>query len=199
MARTSTTGSSIVTCVAVAALLLAAGDAVAQVGQQYYAVTPCRVIDTRAVNPQQPAPRNSTITPLPALYPPPCPSPGCQPEWTGPTEPENPQYFRVRGVSPFGGTGDCGIPTDATAVSVNVTLAQAGSNGNVRIWPYGGSMPLVSTLNVTTSDAALANGAIVPLPTYSAANPDMSARFTTGSKATPTVHLIIDVTGYFKQ
>lgn len=180
-----------------AAALGGSREASAQAGYQYYAVTPCRVVDTRAVNPQQPAPRNTTATPLPALYPPPCPSPGCQPEWPGETEPENPQYFKVRGVSQYDGTGSCGIPTNATAVSVNITLAQPGSNGNIRLWPYGGSMPLVSTQNVTTSDTAIANGAIIPLPTYDAANPDISARYTTGSKVVPTVQLILDVTGYF--
>jgi hypothetical protein len=135
---------------------------------------------------------------LPVLYPPPCPNPGCQPEWTGTTEPENPQYFKVRGVSQFDGTGDCGVPASATAVSVNVTLAQPGSNGNIRLWPYGGSMPLISTLNMTTGDAALANGAIIPLPVYNAANPDISARFTTGNRIGTTVQLILDVTGYFQ-
>jgi hypothetical protein len=170
----------------------------AQTGQQFYAVTPCRIVDTRVVNPQQPAPRNTKATALPVLYPPPCPGAGCQPEWTGPTEPENPQYFKVRAVSQFDGTGDCGIPTGATGVSVNVTLAQPKSNGNIRLWPYGGSMPLVSTLNVTTSDNALANGAIIPLPAYNAANPDISVRFTTGSRVGTTVQLILDVTGYFQ-
>jgi hypothetical protein len=81
---------------------------------------------------------------------------------------------------------------------VNVTLAQPKSNGNIRLWPYGGSMPLVSTLNVTTSDNALANGAIIPLPAYNAANPDISVRFTTGSRVGTTVQLILDVTGYFQ-
>jgi hypothetical protein len=178
--------------------ILGAGVAGAQTGQQFYAVTPCRVVDTRVVNPQQPAPRNTVATALPVLYPPPCPSPGCQPEWMGPTDPENPQYFKVRGVSQFDGTGDCGIPTGATGVSVNVTLAQPGSNGNIRLWPYGGSMPLVSTLNVTTSDNALANGAIIPLPAYNAADPDISVRYTTGNRIGTTVQLILDVTGYFK-
>lgn len=178
------------------AMVASASEAVAQ-GYQYFAVTPCRAVDTRAVNPQQPAPRNTTATPLPALFPVPCPNPGCQPEWPGSTEAENPQNFRVRGVSQYDGTGDCGIPTTATAVSVNITLAQPGSNGNIRVWPFGGSMPLVSTQNVTTADNAIANGAVIPLPTYNAANPDISARYTTGSKVVPTVHFIIDVTGYF--
>lgn len=180
-----------------AVILVGSREASAQAGYQYYAVTPCRVVDTRSVNPQQPAPRNTTATPLPALYPPPCPSPGCQPEWPGTTEPENPQHFKVRGVSQYDGTGNCGIPTTATAVSVNITLAQPGSNGNIRLWPYAGSMPLVSTQNVTTGDTAIANGAIIPLPTYNAANPDISARYTTGAKVVPTVQLILDVTGYF--
>ncbi len=180
-----------------AVLTLAPLAAEAQTGQQFYAVTPCRVVDTRVVNPQQPAPRNTTATPLPVLYPPACPAPGCQVGWTGPTDPTNPQNFTVRGVGQFDGTGACGIPTGATAVSVNVTLTQVGSNGNIRVWPYGGPMPLVSTLNAVTTDNALANGAIIPLPTYSAGNPDISVRFTTGNRVGTTVQFILDVTGYF--
>jgi hypothetical protein len=193
MARNPRNGSLQIV-VAMCLTVLAAG---ALEAQYFYPVTPCRFVDTRAINPDQPAPRNTVMTPLPVLYPPPCPNPGCQPEWGGTTEPENPQYFKVRDVGQFDGSGNCGIPTTATAVSVNVTLAQPGSNGNIRLWPYGGSMPLISTLNIISTDNALANGAIIPLPTYNAANPDISVRFTTGNRVGTTIHLVLDVTGYF--
>jgi len=164
----------------------------AQTGQAFYAVAPCRIVDTRVANPQQPAPLNTTATKLPALYP-----PSTQPGWPGPYDALNPSSYKVRAVGQWDGTGSCGIPTTATAVSLNVTIVAPGSNGDVRIWPYGGTMPLVSTINVTTSDTALANGAIVPMPAYNASNPDISLRFTVYPKGTGT-HLVLDVTGFFE-
>ena len=49
----------------------------------------------------------------------------------------------------------------------------------------------------SSCSTAIANGAIIPLPTYDVANPDNSARYTTGAKVVPTVQLSLDVTGYF--
>lgn len=176
----------------VLAATLAPAPAEAQAGYQYYALTPCRIVDTRVANPGQPAPRNTVATMLPPLYP-----PTSQTVWPGPYDPDNPQNFKVRGATTFDGTGNCGIPTGATAVSVNVTIVSPGSNGDIRIWPYGGAIPMVSTINVTTADSALANGAIVPMPTFVAGSPDISLRFTVWPKGTGA-HAVIDVTGYFQ-
>ena len=191
MVRTPFRMTSVALFVAAVTGLASAAPAEAQ-GYQYFAVTPCRIVDTRVVNPQQPAPRDTTATMLPPLYP-----PTTQTVWPGPYDPDSPQNFRVRGVSQFDGTGNCGVPTNATAVSVNVTVVSPGSNGDIRIWPYGGAVPLVSTINVVTTDTALANGAIVPMPAYSAGVPDISLRFTVWPKGTG-VHVVIDVTGYFQ-
>ena len=89
----------------------------AQTGQQFYAVAPCRIVDTRVANPQQPPPLNTTPTRLPALYP-----PSTQPGWPGPYDALNPSSYKVRAVGQWDGTGDCGIPTTATVVSLNVTI-----------------------------------------------------------------------------
>jgi hypothetical protein len=189
---TSRIGSWSVAAGLVMASIVGSGEAVAQTGQQFIAVTPCRIVDTRFMNPQQPAPLNTVATPLPPLYP-----PTTQAGWPGPYDALNPSSYRVRGVGQWDGTGNCGVPTSATAVSLNVTIVTPGSNGDVRIWPYGGTMPLVSTINVTTADTALANGAIVPMPVYNASNPDISLRFTVYPKGTGA-HLVLDVTGYFQ-
>lgn len=177
-----------------AAFLPSAAEA--QTGYQYYAVTPCRVVDTRIVNPDQPAPRNAAITPLPALFPVPPGQPGDQPGWTTPTDPETPQNFKIREANQASSATPCGVPNTAVAVSLNLTATQIGSQGNIRIWPFGGLMPRVSTINLTTADPSLANGAIVPFPAFSAGQPDISLRFTTANKTGP-VHVILDVTGYF--
>ncbi len=191
--KMGTAASFALSVLALGALVALLAPTVAEAqGYQFCAVTPCRVVDTRAVNPQQPAPLNTTPTLVPGLWP----EVG-RVQWTGPTDPISPTNFKLRGVSQFDGTGNCGIPTAATAVAVNVTIVQPLSDGDVRIWPYGGSMPLVATISITRADTALANGAIVPMPPYNAANPDISIRFTVNPK-TGGANVVMDVTGYFQ-
>jgi hypothetical protein len=86
--------------------------------------------------------------------------------------------------------GQCGIPPTATAVSVNLTVTQPSTAGNVRLYPGGVPMPLVSTINYTTG-LTRANNAIVPLDALS----EMVAYC---SQASGTVHFILDVNGYFQ-
>jgi hypothetical protein len=88
--------------------------------------------------------------------------------------------------------GACGIPSDAKAAILNVTVAAPTDGGYLTLWPNDGSpMPVVSTLNWSPGDNALANGAIVPL---GAGSLDLTV-FHGGAGS---VHLILDVTGYFK-
>ncbi|HXA19055.1 MAG TPA: hypothetical protein VN380_18835 [Thermoanaerobaculia bacterium] len=136
--------------------LLSAVSAAAQTGPfQFFAVPPCRVVDTR--NP------NSTNG--------------------GPIMGNNSQRdFAVRGT--------CGIPTSAKAVSLNVTITAATTTSFLTLWPSGGARPVVSTINFTQNDPALANGAIVGLSTNAS---DLSV-FNSGGN----VHVILDVTGYFQ-
>jgi hypothetical protein len=88
--------------------------------------------------------------------------------------------------------GSCGVPSDAKAAILNVTIAAPTDGGYLTLWPNDGSqMPVVSTLNWAPGENALANGAIVPLAVGSL---DLSV-FQGGAGS---VHLILDVTGYFK-
>ena len=92
---------------------------------------------------------------------------------------------------------NCGIPADGTvqAVSLNVTVATPTYFGHLTIWPANTTLPLVSTLNFNGGEPAIANGAIVPLtvsPTF-----QLAARPVLGG-AGGAVHLIVDITGYFK-
>jgi len=138
------------------ALSLLATAASAQTGPyQFYAINPCRVVDTR--NP------NSTN--------------GGPPLGSG-----APRNFAIK--------GNCGVPTTAKAVSINVTITNPSAVSWLTLWPSGTSQPVVSTINFTQNDGALANGAIVGL---SAAAADLSV-----SNAVGTVNVIIDVTGYFQ-
>ena len=85
----------------------------------------------------------------------------------------------------------CGVPTTAKAVSLNLAVTGMTAGGFVTLWPSGQSQPVVSSINFSASDPALANGAIVGV---SANAQDLSAY--NGSNG--GVHIIIDITGYFQ-
>jgi hypothetical protein len=138
-----------------AAAALVAPEARAQSGPyQFFALTPCRVVDTRGPTGVNGGPALGTAT----------------------------RNFAIR--------GNCGVPATAKAVSINVTVTSPSIGGWLTIWPSGIAKPVVSTINFTPQDAALANGAIVGLSTNAA---DLSVQNASGA-----VHVIIDVTGYFQ-
>ncbi len=86
--------------------------------------------------------------------------------------------------------GQCGIPSGASAVSFNFAALNVGGGGDLRVFPAGGSTPLVSTLNYNASTPNIANAAVVPLGTGGA--------ITVRADAVP-VDLIIDVNGYYSR
>jgi hypothetical protein len=86
-------------------------------------------------------------------------------------------------------TGGCGILSNATSVLVNVTVVAPTDSGNLRIFPTGAPVPLVSALNYTTGQVRGNNG-IYAL--------DASGRFDIRcAQATGTAHVVVDVAGYF--
>lgn len=92
--------------------------------------------------------------------------------------------------------GRCGVPTVAKAITLNLTIVSPTLDGFVSLWPTGGVFPVVSTINFVAYEQALANGAITPL---AAGTPDLAAIY--GNAVGPgsgTIHVIIDVTGYFQ-
>ena len=79
----------------------------------------------------------------------------------------------------------CGIPVNAAAYSLNVTVVPDGELGFLSIWPSGQPQPLVSTLN---SDGRVkANAAIVPA----------GGRGGVTVYASNSSHVILDISGYF--
>jgi hypothetical protein len=87
-------------------------------------------------------------------------------------------------------TGRCGIPASAQAVAMNFTVAQPTAAGDLRIFPGGSLLPLVSTMNYRPGRTR-ANNAIVPL--------GPSGEITVHvDQASGTVQLIMDVTGYLQ-
>jgi hypothetical protein len=94
------------------------------------------------------------------------------------------------------GVNGCGVPTTAQAAAINITAIQATDNGDLRIFPYQSAVPLASVINFSTADFALANGAIVPLADIGGL--DISVQTDMAPASTGSVHLVIDVTGYFQ-
>ena len=82
-------------------------------------------------------------------------------------------------------SGNCGIPSSATAYSLNVTVIPHSTLQYLTIWPAGQAQPYVSTLNSSTG-AVVANAAIVP-----AGSGGVSLFVTDDSD------VVLDVNGYF--
>ena len=151
------------------AILFAAGIALVSLASsalgagpyQYFAITPCRIVDTR-----------TTFRVTNAAF----------------------VDFTVKG-------GPCGLPSDAVAASLNVTVVAPTAAGYLSIWPFGVSPPNVSTMNYAAGDPAIANGAIVLL---TAGTPDLTLNIGPCPGGCPAVtatyqtDVILDVTGYFK-
>jgi hypothetical protein len=100
----------------------------------FIGLTPCRIADTRT----------TTMPNFPAGYGPPALAGGA------------PRNFTL--------TGQCGIPSSAAAVSLNVTVTNTQGPGFILIYPQGGAQPSVSTLNYVAGQT-IANAAVVPLGT----------------------------------
>ena len=98
--------------------------------------------------------------------------------------------FTTNTTRDFAIRGNCGIPTTAKAVSLNVTAVGASAPSFLTLWPSGLTRPNTSALNFESTDPSLANGAIVGLSTNTQ---DLSVYNNFG-----TVNVIIDVTGYFQ-
>jgi len=93
--------------------------------------------------------------------------------------------------------GACAVPTDAKAVAFNITVTQPTDFGDLRVYPAGTAQPTASVINWVTSDFAVANGAIIPVSGGAGVN-NITVRCDMPPASTGTVHLIVDVTGYFK-
>ena len=86
--------------------------------------------------------------------------------------------------------GRGGVPGDATAVVINVTMVAPTSSGYVTVGPTVTSAPKTSTLNAPRNDTR-ANGTTVALDDQG----DLAAVFK--GSATARTHLLIDVAGYY--
>jgi uncharacterized repeat protein (TIGR01451 family) len=86
--------------------------------------------------------------------------------------------------------GSCGIPATAKAVSVNLTVTGSTTPGDLRLYPAGSSLPLVSSINFGPGRTR-ANNATLPLGAGGA----ITVRCVLVGG---TVHFILDVNGYYE-
>jgi hypothetical protein len=84
--------------------------------------------------------------------------------------------------------GRCGIPSNATALSINLTVTNGTAAGFVVVSPTGSGVPPVSTINYSAGQTR-ANNAVVGLG--ASGQVDLTC-----GQATGTVDAILDVSGY---
>ncbi len=98
--------------------------------------------------------------------------------------------FRTGVSRAFQVAGLGSVPSDAVAITANLTVVGQTSAGYVSLGPVRNDAPTTSTLNFPSGDVR-ANGVTVPL----SATGSLAATFM-GSPGART-HLVLDVTGYF--
>jgi hypothetical protein len=91
----------------------------------------------------------------------------------------------------FAVTGVCGIPSDARALSVNVTVTNPAAPGTILLYRGDGSPPLSSTVNFGPGQTR-ANNAHVQLAL------DGSGTFKVQNASAGTLDLIVDVDGCYR-
>jgi hypothetical protein len=96
----------------------------------------------------------------------------------------------ANGARTFTLTGVCGIPTNARALALNVTVTAATNPGDLRIYPAGVALPLASVINYSAGPTR-ANNLTVNL----SASGQIAVRC---DQAAGSVHFIVDVAGYYQ-
>lgn len=89
--------------------------------------------------------------------------------------------------------GSCGIPAAARAVAANITVIQPTGQGHLTLHPGDLAAPLTSTINFIAGSTR-ANNALLPL----ALNGTGSLSLTPSVAGGGTVHVLVDVSGYFE-
>jgi hypothetical protein len=99
--------------------------------------------------------------------------------------------FSSHAARTFGITGHGGVPTEATAVTGNLTVTGQTGLGYLFMGPVATNNPTSSTLNFPRADDR-ANGVTVAIGTGGT----LSVTFVAPVPG-PVAHVIFDVTGYF--
>jgi hypothetical protein len=107
----------------------------------------------------------------------------------GPGGPLGAPALTAKTTRTFAVAGNCGVPASAAAISVNVTVAQSTTAGDLRLFAGGASLPLVSTINYGAGQTR-ANNAVTSLGATG-----LAVRC---DQPSGTVEAIVDVNGYFQ-
>ncbi len=95
------------------------------------------------------------------------------------------------GTRVFPVTGACGIPTDAVAVSANVTVVNPAAAGQLRVYPGNIGIPQTSAVSFRSAQTRANNGKVV-------LSTDGTGTIGVKNDAVGTVSFVFDVSGYFK-
>jgi hypothetical protein len=86
--------------------------------------------------------------------------------------------------------GQCGVPSSAQSVAVNLTVTESTSGGYLTVYPAGSPIPLASTINFGAGQTRT-NNAVVTL----GLSGDIAVAC---GQPSGTVHFILDAAGYFQ-
>jgi hypothetical protein len=132
-----------------------------------------------------------TVTPLPGSFF--TLTPCRVADTRNPAGPSGAPALAANATRVFPAAGLCGIPTDAVAIAINVTVVNETDVGDLRLFPTSGALPAASTINFGAGHVR-ANNAVIPL----GAGGQISVRCDMPTGSTGTTHFLFDVTGYFK-
>ena len=104
----------------------------------------------------------------------------------GVVTPSTPRTVPVRGVTLTVNGSPRQVPSDASAVALNVTMTQTQAGGYATVWPCGTPRPEASNVNFGPG-STVANGVIAPIGANGSVCVYTSAN----------AHLIVDVAGWF--
>ena len=103
--------------------------------------------------------------------------------------PDGAPALQAGGVRSFALAGQCGIPMTAKSVAANLTVTQPTAGGHLTVFPTGSTPLLASAINFSARQTR-ANNAVLRLGAGGAVS--------VLSGTSGTVHLILDVTGWFE-
>ncbi|MFL6293158.1 MAG: hypothetical protein ACJ759_19875, partial [Thermoanaerobaculia bacterium] len=99
-------------------------------------------------------------------------------------------WHQVRTVS---AAGQCGIPSTAVALAVNITAVTPSSSGYLKLFPAGWPQPDTSVISFST-DQTRSNNALL----FLSGAPERAFAVFPEMGYSETVHMLVDVNGYFE-
>lgn len=93
----------------------------------------------------------------------------------------------------FEASGQCGIPSTATALSINLTVVASSGDGHITLFPADRIQPSTSNVNFSSGQTR-SNNAVLLL----SGSPQRAFTVAPAVSAGGTVQLVVDVNGYFE-